>query len=137
MGTKVNTQVLADLLAEKAGISKHTTPIMTSQEYVDQFMADIVKKNPNEKEFHQAVREVVESVADYIVESPQLMKMKVLERIAEPERVIMFRTLLLGAGDLFLIYSLTTVLCQGIQLPVQILVSGGASCISYQHSLKR
>ncbi|MCQ2130708.1 MAG: NADP-specific glutamate dehydrogenase [Bacteroidales bacterium] len=64
---------------------------MTSQEYVDQFMADIVKKNPNEKEFHQAVREVVESVADYIVESPQLMKMKVLERIAEPERVIMFR----------------------------------------------
>ena len=60
-------------------------------EYVEQFMADIVAKNPNEPEFHQAVREVVESVAPYIIENPQLIKMKVLERIAEPERVIMFR----------------------------------------------
>ena len=52
-------------------------------EYVEQFMADIVAKNPNEPEFHQAVREVVESVAPYIMENPQLVKMKVLERIAE------------------------------------------------------
>ena len=63
----------------------------TVKEYVDQFMADIVAKNPNEPEFHQAVREVVESVAPYVLENPQLIKMKVLERIAEPERVIMFR----------------------------------------------
>lgn len=62
-----------------------------TKEYVDSFMANIIAKNPNEKEFHQAVREVVESVAEYIVQSPQLIKMKVLERIAEPERVIMFR----------------------------------------------
>ncbi len=54
-------------------------------------MADIIAKNPNEKEFHQAVREVAESVAPYIVANPQLIKMKILERIAEPERVIMFR----------------------------------------------
>ncbi len=54
-------------------------------------MADIIAKNPHEKEFHQAVREVAESVAPYIVANPQLIKMKVLERIAEPERVIMFR----------------------------------------------
>ena len=61
------------------------------KQYVEEFMANIVAKNPNEKEFHQAVHEVVESVAPYILENPQLRKMKILERIAEPERVIMFR----------------------------------------------
>lgn len=64
---------------------------MTKQEYVHNFMDELVRKNPGEVEFHQAVREVVETVADYIVESPDLMKMKVLERIVEPERVILFR----------------------------------------------
>lgn len=59
--------------------------------YVEEFMDRIVSKNPGEKEFHQAVQEVVESLAPYIVQNPQLMKMKVLERIAEPERVVMFR----------------------------------------------
>ena len=54
-------------------------------------MAGLIARNPGEKEFHQAVREVVESLAPYIVEHPYLMDMKVLERIAEPERVIMFR----------------------------------------------
>lgn len=61
------------------------------KQYVDDFMAAITAKNPGEKEFHQAVHEVVESVAPYIIQNPQLSKMKVLERIAEPERVIMFR----------------------------------------------
>ncbi|MBQ5528654.1 MAG: glutamate dehydrogenase, partial [Bacteroidales bacterium] len=64
---------------------------MNAKTYVDNFMNELVTKNPGEPEFHQAVREVVESVADYIVESPQLMKLKVMERIVEPERVIMFR----------------------------------------------
>ncbi|MCD8185803.1 MAG: glutamate dehydrogenase, partial [Rikenellaceae bacterium] len=59
--------------------------------YVEEFMDRIESKNPGEKEFHQAVREVVESLAPYIIQNPQLMKMKVLERIAEPERVVMFR----------------------------------------------
>ncbi|MFR9503123.1 MAG: NADP-specific glutamate dehydrogenase [Rikenellaceae bacterium] len=62
-----------------------------TKEYVDSFMANVIAKNPNEKEFHQAVHEVVESVAEYIIQSPQLVKMKVLDRIAEPERVVMFR----------------------------------------------
>jgi len=64
---------------------------MSVKEYVEHFMADVAAKNPNEPEFHQAVREVVESVAPYVLENPQLVKMKVLERIAEPERVVMFR----------------------------------------------
>ena len=61
------------------------------EEYVNSFMEEIVSRNPGEAEFHQAVREVVESVAPYIVKHPHLMKMKVLERIAEPEKIIMFR----------------------------------------------
>ena len=59
--------------------------------YIDGFMEELTAKNPGEKEFHQAVREVLESVAQYIVEHPYLMDQKILERIAEPERVIMFR----------------------------------------------
>ena len=60
------------------------------RQYVDDFMAGIIAKNPGEKEFHQAVHEVIESLAPYILENPVLAKMKVLERIAEPERVVMF-----------------------------------------------
>ena len=59
--------------------------------FVEEFMAKIIAKNPNEPEFHQAVREVAESLAPHIVASPVLQKMKILERIAEPERVIIFR----------------------------------------------
>ncbi|MBQ7856918.1 MAG: NADP-specific glutamate dehydrogenase [Alistipes sp.] len=62
-----------------------------AKQYVENFMAQIVAKNPNEPEFHQAVREVAESLAPYIVADPALQKLKVLERIAEPERVIIFR----------------------------------------------
>lgn len=61
------------------------------KQYVDAFMADLIKKNPGESEFHQAVREVVESVAPMIMAYPYLREQKVMERIAEPERVIMFR----------------------------------------------
>lgn len=62
-----------------------------AENYVKDFMARIMAKNPNEPEFHQAVHEVVESLAETIIENPIYEKMKVLERIAEPERVIMFR----------------------------------------------
>lgn len=62
-----------------------------TKNYVDQFMSELIARNPGEKEFHQAVREVVESVAGYIEANPHLIDMKILERMAEPERVIMFR----------------------------------------------
>ena len=62
-----------------------------AQQYVEDFMARLIARNPGEPEFHQAVREVAESLAPHIVTSPILQKMKVLERIAEPERVIIFR----------------------------------------------
>jgi glutamate dehydrogenase (NADP+) len=59
--------------------------------YVDDFMAMVVARNPNEPEFHQAVHEVVESLAPFILENPALMKNKILERMTEPERLISFR----------------------------------------------
>ena len=62
-----------------------------TQNYVDRFMNELVAHNPGEKEFHQAVREVVESVAPYVTSYPYLMDLKILERMVEPERVIMFR----------------------------------------------
>ncbi|MFP4017850.1 MAG: NADP-specific glutamate dehydrogenase [Bacteroidales bacterium] len=58
---------------------------------VEQFMAQITSKNPNEGEFHQAVQEVAESLIPFIEENPKYKHAKILERIAEPERVILFR----------------------------------------------
>ena len=61
------------------------------QQLVDEFMAKIIAKNAGEKEFHQAVREVAETLIPFIEENPKYKTAKILERIAEPERVILFR----------------------------------------------
>ena len=60
-------------------------------EYVTSLMAEVKAKNPAEPEFHQAVQEVVESLALVLERHPEYRKAKILERIVEPERVIMFR----------------------------------------------
>lgn len=54
-------------------------------------MAYIIAKNPAEPEFHQAVKEVVESIIPYIEEHPIYDNERIFERICEPERVIIFR----------------------------------------------
>jgi len=58
---------------------------------VEEFMAQITAKNPGESEFHQAVQEVAESLIPFIEENPKYKHAKILERIAEPERVVLFR----------------------------------------------
>ncbi|MCM8790212.1 MAG: NADP-specific glutamate dehydrogenase [Candidatus Omnitrophica bacterium] len=58
---------------------------------IEDFMAKVIAKNPGENEFHQAVREVVESVMPFVDENPKYQKAKILERMTEPERVIIFR----------------------------------------------
>ena len=58
---------------------------------VESFMDMVKAKNPGEVEFHQAVLEVVESLWDFLQDNPHYMQAKVLERMVEPERVIMFR----------------------------------------------
>ena len=59
--------------------------------YVSEIMANVKAKNPAEPEFHQAVQEVAESLSLVLDKHPEYRKAKVLERIIEPERVIMFR----------------------------------------------
>lgn len=61
------------------------------EQKVNDFMAKVIAKNPSEVEFHQAVHEVVESLIPFIEENPQYKEAKILERMVEPERVIMFR----------------------------------------------
>ena len=61
------------------------------ENYVSNLMAEVKAKNPGEVEFHQAVQEVVESLTLVMDRNPRYRKAKVLERIIEPERVIMFR----------------------------------------------
>jgi glutamate dehydrogenase/leucine dehydrogenase len=64
---------------------------MAHDQLVNDFMAEIIAKNPGEEEFHQAVQEVAESLLPFIEENPKYKEAKILERIAEPERVILFR----------------------------------------------
>jgi len=61
------------------------------EQKVNDFMAKVIAKNPAEVEFHQAVHEVVETIIPFIEENPQYREAKILDRIVEPERVIMFR----------------------------------------------
>ncbi|MBM4016756.1 MAG: NADP-specific glutamate dehydrogenase [Planctomycetes bacterium] len=62
-----------------------------SKEFVERMMETVVARNPGETEFHQAVREVAESVAVVIDKNPQFAKMKIFERMVEPERQMIFR----------------------------------------------
>ena len=59
--------------------------------YVDEILNDVKAKNPAEPEFHQAVEEVVESLELVLDRRPEFRSYRVLERMIEPERVIMFR----------------------------------------------
>ncbi|MHC5097678.1 MAG: NADP-specific glutamate dehydrogenase [Planctomycetota bacterium] len=60
-------------------------------QFVESIMEQVVARNPVEKEFHQAVQEVAESVQEVIEKNPQYAKARILERLVEPERQIMFR----------------------------------------------
>ncbi len=60
-------------------------------QFIDSVMETVVARNPGEQEFHQAVREVAESIAPVIEKNPQFAKAKIFERMVEPERQLMFR----------------------------------------------
>ena len=60
-------------------------------EYVSSLLTEVKIKNPAEPEFHQAVQEVVDSLRLVLEQHPEYRKAKIIERIIEPERVIMFR----------------------------------------------
>ena len=60
-------------------------------DYVKELIEQVKAKNPAEPEFHQAVEEVLESLSLVLDKHPEYRKAKILERIVEPERVVMFR----------------------------------------------
>src|SRR5881275_659843 len=61
------------------------------RDYVAELMGEVKAKNPAEPEFHQAVQEVVDSLSVVLEQHPEYRHEKILQRIIEPERVIMFR----------------------------------------------
>ena len=70
---------------------KRPTSTPSVKEYVQQVLALIRAKNPAEPEFHQATQEVFDSLVPVLERHPEYRSAKLLERISEPERVIMFR----------------------------------------------
>ncbi len=70
-------------VAEKSKTSVHG--------YINGLLANVVAKNPGEKEFHQAVKEVVETLAPILEKHPEYIKAKILDRMIEPDRAIYFR----------------------------------------------
>ena len=62
-----------------------------SEQFVEHIMEVVTARNPGEEEFHQAVREVAESVAPVIDKRPELARAKVFERLIEPDRQVIFR----------------------------------------------
>jgi len=64
---------------------------MNSQEYIQEIITQVEKRNPNEIEFNHAVKEVLSSLELYFKRNPHLMNKGILERIVEPERQIYFR----------------------------------------------
>ncbi len=59
--------------------------------YLAELMETVIKRNPGEAEFHQAVREVLESIEPVVEKHPEYITSGVLERLVEPERQVMFR----------------------------------------------
>ncbi|MBT3382085.1 MAG: NADP-specific glutamate dehydrogenase [Prolixibacteraceae bacterium] len=62
-----------------------------SKTFVEDFMSYVVSKDPGQLEFHQAVKEVVETLADFLLANPRYLYSRILERMVEAERIIQFR----------------------------------------------
>ncbi len=62
-----------------------------AQSELDHFMAGLVRRNPGEPEFQQAVHEVAETLVPFTLERPEYRKAQILERMTEPDRVVIFR----------------------------------------------
>jgi glutamate dehydrogenase (NADP+) len=63
----------------------------SARDYVQEVYETVVKRNPHESEFHQAVKEIFESLIPVITKHPKYKLNGILERIVEPERMITFR----------------------------------------------
>ena len=64
---------------------------MDTSTKVEGICEEVIQRNPGEPEFHQAVREVVGSLGPVLDKHPEIVEEKVIERICEPDRQILFR----------------------------------------------
>ncbi len=64
---------------------------VSEEEQIDSFMAGLKRRNPGETEFHQAVHEVVSHIIPFIADKPLFNEMQILERMCEPDRIVIFR----------------------------------------------
>ena len=64
---------------------------MTAESRIESIFQQVVRRNPGEDEFHQAVREVLETLGPVLRKHPEYAEHKIIERICEPERQIIFR----------------------------------------------
>ena len=64
---------------------------MFKLQYLNDLMETVVRRNPGESEFHQTVKEVLESIEPVLEQSPEYIERGVIERMVEPERIIKFR----------------------------------------------
>ncbi len=63
----------------------------THDEAIEHFMQGLIRRNPNETEFHQAVHEVATDIIPFIADKPRYKDMQILERLSEPDRIVIFR----------------------------------------------
>ena len=77
--------VVEELAQERTNTQTHGSAFLESK------MTEVRLRSPKEPEFHQAVEEILESLELTIDRHPEFSKAKIIERIVEPERVIMFR----------------------------------------------
>ena len=63
----------------------------THDEAIEHFMQGLIRRNPNEIEFHQAVHEVATDIIPFIADKPHYKEMQILERLSEPDRIVIFR----------------------------------------------
>jgi glutamate dehydrogenase (NADP+) len=83
-GGKTLPPVLVDVILRSEDRSK-------MNQKLDAIFASVVRRNPGEEEFHQAVREVLESIGPALTKHPEYANAKIIERICEPERQVIFR----------------------------------------------
>ena len=64
---------------------------MTHDQQLQQFMDGLIRRNPGETEFHQAVHEVAATIIPFTSDKPEYRDARILERLTEPDRVVIFR----------------------------------------------
>ena len=64
---------------------------MSSSPELEEFMNGLIRRNPGEPEFHQAVHEVAQHIIPFVAKNPKYEAAQILQRLTEPDRIVSFR----------------------------------------------